>query len=175
MSFIRPEARAAIWRWRELLVGVGMIAVGASWALGPAGLLGWIGFAVIVAGISLSVVGIQRARFRGAADGPGVVTVDEGQITYFGPLSGGAIAAADLERVTLDPTANPAHWVLSQPDQPHLTIPVNAAGADALFDVFSSLPGIRTERMLAQMRDTTLHPVVIWERKSMRPPDHRLH
>lgn len=175
MSFIRPEARAAIGRWRELLVGLGLVCLGTYWAIGPAGLLGYVGYAAIIAGLALTIVGFQRARFRSGAGGPGIVTVDEGQITYFGPVSGGAIASADIERVTLDPTTDPAHWILSQPGQPHIAIPVNAEGADALFDVFSGLPGIRTERMLAQMRSSPLHPVVIWEHKTMRPPDHRLH
>jgi len=43
-------------------------------------------------------------------------------------------------------------------------IPVNAEGADALFDAFASLPGLKTERMLAQLRDAPKSTVLIWER-----------
>ncbi|MBI6628560.1 hypothetical protein [Pontibaca salina] len=175
MSLIRPAAREALWRWREGLAGVGVLVLGASWALGPRGLLGWAGWALVIIGAVLIVVGIQRARFRAGGGGPGVVQVVEGQITYFGPLSGGAVATRALERLTLDPTAKPAHWVLDQPGQPTLYIPVNAEGSDALFDVFSSLPGLRTERMLSELRGGAKHPVVIWERHSQRPPSHRLH
>lgn len=175
MSFIRPEARAEIWRWREVLAGAAIGLLGISWITGPGGLLGWIGWVVLAAGVALTFIGVQRARFRTGSGGPGVVLVDEGQITYYGPLTGGVIAADDLERLTLDPTAKPPHWALEQPGQPPLHIPVNAEGADALFDVFSTLPGLQTERMLAELNGRAVHPVVIWERHSLRPPELRLH
>ena len=164
MSFIRPEARAAVWRWREVLIGGGVAALGTSWVLGPGGLLGWVGWLLVAAGAALVVVGLQRARFRAGSNGPGVVTVDEGQIAYFGPLTGGAVALSEIERLTLDPTAKPPHWVLQQPGQPPLHIPINAKGSDALFDVFATLPGLRTEHMLGALNCSDTHPVVIWER-----------
>lgn len=175
MSFLRPEAKAALWRAREVLAGLAIGLVGLSWISGPAGLLGLVGWALILGGLVLLVAGVQRMRFRGKGEGgPGVVSVDEGQISYFGPLTGGAVAAQDLERLTLDPSAKPAHWVLTQPGVPALAIPVNAAGSEALFDVFSTLPGIRTERMLANLQGRGEHPVVIWERTPSRPPHLRL-
>ncbi|MCA0871792.1 hypothetical protein LCL97_13220 [Seohaeicola saemankumensis] len=175
MSFIRPEAKAALWRWREVIAGVALAVLGASWVTGPGGLLGWVGLALVAAGTALVVIGIQRARFRRTIGGPGIVQVDEGQITYFGPLTGGAAAVADLQSLALDPTAKPAHWVLVRRGEPPLTIPVNAEGSDALFDAFASLPGLRVQRMLAELNGNTPHPVVIWERSSDRPPRHRLH
>ena len=54
-------------------------------------------------------------------------------------------------------------------------IPVNAAGADALFDAFSKLPGLRTERMLSELRAQRGHAVVIWERTPLRPAHALLH
>jgi len=175
MSFVRPEAGAALWRWREVLIGGGIAALGLSWVLGPGGLLGWVGWPLIAAGLALMVVGLQRARFRAGSDGPGIVTVVEAQITYFGPLTGGAVALSDLERLRLDPTAKPPHWVLHQPGQPPLHIPVNAKGAEALFDVFATLPGLRTEHMLGALNTPGDHPVVIWQRNTERmmlPPLH---
>ena len=56
-----------------------------------------------------------------------------------------------------------------------LFIPVNAEGSDGLFDVFAALPGLRTERMLSQLRAGGAHPVVIWERRPMRPATRSLH
>ena len=175
MSFVRPEAKAAMWRWREILVAAAMMLVGISWIGGPGGLLGWLGWVLIVVSVALTVIGIQRGRFRNGAGGPGVVSVDEGQISYLGPLTGGVVAARELERLALDPTTRPAHWVLEQPDQPSLHIPVNAEGAEALFDVFSSLPGIKTEQMLSELSGRAVHPVVIWERHPSRPQGLRLH
>jgi len=174
MSFIRPEARATLHRWREALAGAGLGALGLYWALSVGGLLGWIGWLLLPAGAGIAVIGVQRARFRSSGHGPGVVLVDEGEITYMGPLSGGSVSVADLERLVLDPTARPAHWVLDQPGQPVLHIPVNAEGAADLFDVFATLPGLRTERMLAELNRDGSHPVVIWERRPMRPAQLRL-
>ncbi|WP_299899291.1 hypothetical protein [uncultured Ruegeria sp.] len=175
MSFFRPEAKLALWRWREVLVSVFVLILGVSWVSGPGGLLAWVGWFLIVVSAALAVIGIQRARFRTGAGGQGVVTVDEGQITYLGPLDGGIVATREIERLALDPTSSPAHWVLDQPGQPTLHIPVNAEGAEALFDVFSSLPGLKTEQMLSELNGRSPHKVVIWERTSSRPPHLRLH
>ncbi len=174
MSFIRPEARAALHRWREALTGAAVMALGLYWALSVGGFLGWVGWLLVPAGAALAVIGLQRARFRAAGQGPGVVMVDEGEITYMGPLSGGSVSVSDLERLVLDPTARPAHWVLDQPGQPVLHIPVNAEGAADLFDVFATLPGLRTERMLAELNRGGAHAVVIWERHPTRPAHLRL-
>lgn len=176
MSFIRPEARAELWRWREVLTGIGLALLGLSWISGPGGLLGGIGWAVVAIASIVVVVGVQRARFRTGNGGPGVVLVDERQITYYGPLTGGVIATENLEKLTLDPTAKPAHWILDQHGQPPLHIPVTAEGADDLFDVFSTLPGLQTQRMLAELTGTGGLPVVIWERNTTERPAHmRLH
>ncbi|WP_397544638.1 hypothetical protein, partial [Roseovarius salis] len=156
----------ALWRWREVLAGGGTAALGLWWSLGTTGLLPWLGGVLVLAGAALVAAGVQRARFRGAAGGPGVVRVDEGQIAYFGPLTGGVIALSEMSTLALDRGARPPHWVLSQPGHDELRIPLNAEGAEALFDVFASLPGLRTERMLAEMHRDSAKPVVIW-----RQPD----
>ena len=168
MSFVRPKASRVIRRWREMLIGIGVALLGLSWVLGPGGLLGWLGWLMIAAGAALVVIGIQRARFRAKSQAPGIVTVDEGQIAYFGPLTGGAVALSELERLKLDPTAKPPHWVLYQPGQPALHIPVGAKGGEALFDVFATLPGLRTEHMLSVLNAPGTDPVVIWERGTER-------
>ena len=175
LSFIRPDAQAVLTRWREVLIGGAIILLGLYMIVGPAGLLGWVGWPVAAAGLALLVVGLQRAGFRRSGQGPGTVQVDEGQIVYFGPLSGGAVALPDLEQLIYDPTAKPEHWLLQSRGQPDLQIPVNADGAEALFDVFARLPGLRTQRMLATMRASHVHPVVIWQRHPNRASLPRLH
>ncbi|QBF33563.1 hypothetical protein [Thalassococcus sp. S3] len=174
MSFIRPELQDALLRWREVVAGLALMALGLYWALSN-GILFWLGLVLIAISAGLIVIGVQRARFRGQGGGPGVVQVDEGQISYFGPLTGGIVATAEIERLALDPTQMPAHWVLERPGQPPLHIPVTAAGADALFDVFSTLPGLKTSQMLSEMHSASPHPVVIWERTPSRPAGLRLH
>ena len=175
MSFIRPEAARALRRWREALVGVGVLILGLMWVFGRPGLLQMLGYAVVLIGLVFIWVGFQRARFRSSGGGAGAVQVDEGQITYFGPLTGGATDIADMERLTLDRSLKPAHWRLDAPGTPALLIPVNAAGSDALFDAFATLPGLQTERMLHELNTSAHQAVVIWERTSMRPPTARLH
>ena len=173
--FFRPEAKAALWRWREMIVAAAIAILGLWWIVGPGRLLAVPGWAFLVGGIALGLVGFQRGRFRGAGDGPGAVQVDEGQIAYFGPLTGGVVALASLERLSLDATSSPAHWRLDAPDQAAVLIPVNAAGSDALFDAFSKLPGLRTERMLSELRSRRRHAVVIWSRTPLRPAHALLH
>jgi hypothetical protein len=175
MSFFRPEAKAALWRWRELLAAAGLGGLGVWWTLGPGGLLGWIGAVLIALAGAIAVIGLQRGRFRTGAGGPGVVMVDEGEIAYMGPLTGGAVAITDIERLALDPTARPAHWLLERAGAMPLCIPVNAEGAEALFDAFATLPGLRTERMLAELGGGASGPVVIWERRPQPQPVQRLH
>ena len=167
MSFVRPEAMQSLTRWREVLIGSAVLTLGTWWVLGTGGLLHWIGYAVAAGGLALIAAGIQRARFRGAKGGAGVVQVDEGQIAYFGPLTGGAVARSEMTAVLIDPSGQPAHWVLRQPDQPDLHIPVNAEGADDLFDAFAALPGLRTEYMLAQMKAPGDQPTVIWQKRTV--------
>jgi hypothetical protein len=166
MPFFRPEATAHINRWREALLGGGLFGLGLWWVLGPGRLLTLPAVALMVAGAALIWIGVQRARFRSAGDGPGAVDVDEGQIVYFGPLTGGAVALREISRLTLDRSQHPAHWRLDQPGLDPVMIPVNAAGAEMLFDAFATLPGLKTERMLAALQSGSRHPIVIWQRDS---------
>ncbi|SFR14880.1 hypothetical protein [Poseidonocella sedimentorum] len=158
----RPEAMAQIKRWREVLAGTALVVLGLFWAIGRVGLLSWVGWGLVLLGVALGFAGIQRARFFRATGGPGVVDLDEGQVTYLGPVSGGAVALRSLSRLDLDPSGHPAQWVLYQPGQPALHIPVNATGAEALFDAFATLPGLRTERMLAELKAGRGRVVTIW-------------
>ncbi len=175
MSFIRPEAQAFLWRWRELLGALALLLLGLRWTIWGIGLMQITGWACVALALVLGVVGAQRMRFRLGSGGPGVVQVTEGQISYFGPLTGGAVARSEIETLRLDHTARPSHWVLEQPGQSPLAIPVTAAGADALFDVFASLPGLKTERMLSELHHKGPHQVVIWQRSPEPRSQYRLH
>ena len=162
MSFLRPEATAQLLRWREVMIGVALFTLGMIWVLTRSGLLPYLGAGFAGLGIALIMVGRQRARFRLPGRGPGIVNVTEDQIAYFGPVTGGTIALDDLEQLSLDSTEEPAHWVLIQHGEPELCIPVTAEGAEALFDAFARLPGLKTEHMLAQMHGLSGARVVIW-------------
>ena len=165
MSFIRPEAARALSRWRETLVGLGVAAFGTLLVLTSYGLVWGIGVALAVAGALLALAGIQRARFRRGGEGPGMVQVLEGQVTYFGPFGGGSVSSGDLSRIELEPggSASPS-WVVTAGYGDSLRIPVDAAGAEALFDVFAGLPGLDTEAMLKMLETPPSHRVTVWQR-----------
>lgn len=166
-SFIRPEARDAILRWKEALFGALLVALGARWGLGH-GLMQWVGLAFVIIGVIVLYTGVQRARFRAGSGGPGVVRVDEGEITYYGPLNGGSVSIADLTALYLTGGGRTRSWILHQPGREDLHVPLNAEGGEQLFDTFASLPGLRTEHMLSQMKARSLHPVVIWQKEAAR-------
>lgn len=172
---IRPEAKAQLMRWREVLAGSFTALLGLWWLLGPGRLLILPAIGLLVVGAGLIWVGVQRARFRSAGEGPGTVSVDEGQITYFGPLTGGAVALREMSQLDLDKSLFPAHWRLAQPGQPDLLIPVNAEGADGLFDAFATLSDLKTERMLHAMQGQHKHLIVIWQKDASKNTPIALH
>jgi hypothetical protein len=148
------------------MIGLAVFALGLMWFAGGRGILVYVGLFLIAAGGLLIFAGVQRARFRMGDGGRGVVQVIEGQVTYFGPLNGGTVSIADLIRVELDATAAPnRNWVLHDPAAPLLQIPVNAEGAEALFDAFTGLQGLKTEKMLAELQRAPPRHAVIWQSK----------
>mgnify|MGYP006267479395 FL=1 len=164
MSLIRPELAAAFWRWRETLAGMAVGVFGAVWALWAHGFMAWLAVPVIGLAAALVWIGRQRARFRTAGDGPGVVVVDEGRVAYWGPLTGGTIDIDVIASVALDRTGLPPHWVLASTEGA-LQVPVTAKGAEALLDVFAGLPGFRTEDALAALHAPDIAVLPIWRRE----------
>ncbi|MEM8958771.1 MAG: hypothetical protein AAGC86_13270 [Pseudomonadota bacterium] len=160
---IRPELIALARRWRESLTGAGLVVLGLWAGLAATGLLGVLGWIALSAGLALAAAGIQRARFRdGAGEGPGVVTVTEGQIAYFGPLDGGVVAMDLLSELSFDPRSSPPVWVLRHGGGAPVHIPVTATGAEALFDAFEQLPGLDMQRLLALREHPGDTPVSLW-------------
>lgn len=160
---MRPEASAALSRWREVLYAAGIALFGLWWAWGGIGIVKWIGFIILAIAAILAIAGIQRGRFRQSGLGPGIVQVAERRLAYFGPLEGGAMDITDLTRLELDPTSHPApSWRLTGIGGQSLAIPVNANGADLLFDLFGSLDGLQTEAMLDVLSQKPDQVVEIW-------------
>lgn len=167
MSFVRPEARAEIWRWREVIFGLLVVALAAYWFTGH-GLLHWVSYPAAIAGIALIWIGVPRARFRGPGGGPGVVQIVERRVSYFGPLTGGMIDLNELSALALDATAHPPHWELTVIGEPPLHIPVSAQGADALFDAFQSLPKLNTGKLVGVL-DLKEGRHIVWRKTSGGP------
>ncbi len=146
---IRAEARAHLWRWREVLLGAAIIGFG-LWIAAPGGyVLVPLGLAVASLGLGFVVLGLRRLRFVGGGFGPGVVTVDEGEVSYMGPQVGGFISLSDLAELRLITLRGKRMWRLKQTDGQAILVPLDAAGADALFDAFSQLPGLSSASLVA--------------------------
>ena len=176
VSFVRPSARAAILRWREALIGAGLLALGVYWSFwtGP-GLLTWVGLLVTLLGAALLFAGLQKGRSRLGGGGPGVVQIVERRIGYFGPLNGGVVDLDAITALSFDPTQHPPIWTIAHDAGPALMVPVNAEGADALFDAFASLPGLSPGRVASVSKQAGTRAVVLWRRPDVQDRIARLH
>lgn len=168
MSLIRAEARAALWRWREVLVGCACCLFG-IWAFTqPGPVVNGIGAAAGLAGLGLVLIALRRLQFRGDEEAPGIVTIDEAQITYFGPVSGGSVSRAALREIRLRTQDGNHSWFLVTTSGEALTIPHGARGAEQLFDAFAALPGLDTPELLAKLTQKTDASVTVWRRPGER-------
>ena len=148
---IRREVRLALWQWREVLLAAAVAGAG-LWIAAQGGLV-LMPIGLLLAGLALAAAlqGWRRMRFAQGAEAPGIVEVDEAQISYMGPQVGGFISVAELVEVRLVSLRGRRLWRLRQADGQALLVPVDAAGADALFDVFAALPGMDMAALLSAL------------------------
>ncbi len=155
---IRPELVAALTKAREVIAALGLALVG-IW-IGTRGgyfLLG-VGGAVIAFAAAFGLIALRRLRFAQGNAAPGIVEVDEAEIRFLGPRTGGAVSLADLAELRLITMRGRRAWRLKQTDGQALLIPVDASGADRLFDAFSALPGMNTQSLVAALTPPTIPP-----------------
>jgi hypothetical protein len=146
---IRPEAQAQLWRLREVFAAAGLAALGLWFMVLGGFLLLPIGAVIVVLAAGFGVLAWRRMRFAQSGDAPGVVEFDEGQVSYFGPDTGGAVALRELVELRLLTLGGQRVWRLKQQDGQALLIPVAALGAERLFDAFAALPGMDTAALVA--------------------------
>lgn len=179
MSFLRPGAVAALRRWAETGAWAALGTGGALWLFAAAGLASpWregLALAALAAGLLLARSAALAALGARAARAPGVVSVAERRVAYFGPHQGGFVSLDEIAAIELW-AADPAHWrheaewVLRPPaPEPALIVPVSAAGAGGLIDAFAALPGFSPERALAALRAPEGATVAIWARGGPAP------
>lgn len=161
--FLRPEAIAVLKRWSEVIAGAVIMALGV-WTLSRAG---WImqaaGAGLILLGAAMSFAAWRRARFSGFSGGPGVVEVDERQISYFGAYEGGAVSLDMLARVTmLSDDHKQLVWLFEEDGGQSLSIPAAAAGADQIYDALAALPGVDYDAATRAIRAGSHESFVIW-------------
>ncbi|MEO8242038.1 MAG: hypothetical protein ABI832_06965 [bacterium] len=156
MTLIRPEVTNLIWRareviWAGLVVGLGgwLIALG-GFVLIPLG--------VIIGGIGLvlAVTALRRMRFEQGVVAPGIVELDEAQVGYLGPEVGGFLSLPELVELRILSLRGRRLWRLKQADGQALLIPVDAKGAERLFDAFANLPGMDTASLVAALEQPAL-------------------
>lgn len=175
MNFIRPELRAAFWRWREVILATVLAAAG-IWIAAQGGyLFAALGLLLSALGLGWALTAWRRLRFQQDGEAPGIVRVTEAEIAYFGTRVGGFVGLPDLSEIRLLTLRGRRIWKLRQGDGQTLHIPVEALGAEALFDAFAALPGIDTAALVAalggqgpsQSRVIALAEVdrLIWARK----------
>ena len=174
---IRADARAAMWRWREVAFAVAVVGLG-LWLVGLGGWVLWpLGASLVAVGLASGLVALRRLRFLREVEAPGVVEVDEGQVGYLGPSFGGYVSLTELSELRLVRLHGLAHWRLKQADGQTLLIPIAASGADKLYDAFAVLPGVdmaAVTQALAQDSDAQ----TLWRRSGAlaksAPADHEL-
>lgn len=179
---IRPEFIQLIWRGRELLWALVVVFCG-LWLVWLGGfVLVPLGVVIAALGSGMALLAWRRMRFAQTVDAPGIVEVNEAQVGYLGPANGGFVSLAELVEVRLVTVRQRRFWRLKQADGQTLLIPVEAEGADGLFDAFASLPGMDTATLVAaldpvvtQAQETTKGMLantsaeirVVWRRKGV--------
>ena len=149
MPLIRPEVMARIVQLREVMAAAafGLFGLWLVW-LGGYVLLP-LGAVVLVMAAVWALNALRRMRFAQGVHAPGVVEVDEGQIGYLGPSFGGYVAIPDLTELRLVTMHGRRMWRLKQADGQAVLVPIDAAGAERLFDAFASLPGMDMAVLMA--------------------------
>jgi hypothetical protein len=151
MTPIRLELLAALQRNAELLAALALAAFGTWTATRGGYLLTPLGLALLALGAGWALTSWRRLRFQQDGEAPGIVRVTEAQIAYMGPRVGGFVGLPDLAEVRLMTLRGRRAWKLRQGDGQQLYIPVEADGAEALFDAFASLPGMDTAALVAAL------------------------
>ena len=151
MSLIRPEVAARLIRWREPLCAAALALLGLWIATRGGWLLAPLGAGVVALGAGWAAMAVRRLRFAPEVAAPGMVEVDEGLVGYLGPAFGGFVALPDLVELRLLTMQGRRLWRLKQADGQALLIPVDAVGAERLYDAFASLPGMDTAALVAAL------------------------
>lgn len=168
---IRPELRSWLHRWREM-IAAGVLAALALWVMAGGGyLLVPLGAGLAALAVGWGLIAFRRLRFQRGVAAPGVVEVDEGQVGYFGPTFGGFVALADLAELRLAEYFGARAWRLKTADGQVLLIPVDAAGADRLYDAFATLPGVDMAALTAAL-DHGQPTLPLWTARAARLARH---
>lgn len=171
MDFIRPELRAILWRWREVILLVGIIVCSTYMFIVGAGLVRVITIGLIIIGLAFVYPAIRQARATSPVVSVGVVEITERRIRYMGPETGSEISANDLNMVQIesrdekDPNRD-VTWIFEDIYGGSMAIPSGAQGARALLDAVSSLPGADLDAVVRAMGYPQRNLFTIWKKQN---------
>ena len=149
---IRPELQAKLWAAREVIIAA-LIALLGLWFALRGGIIPLVlGGPLAIIAAWFAVLALRRLRFGQDIAAPGIVELDEAQISYFGPDGGGFVSVRELAELRLAYVQGRRFWRLKQADGQTLLIPVDAQGAAHLFDSFAALPGMDSQSLVAALQ-----------------------
>jgi hypothetical protein len=148
---IRPEVRALARRWADPAAGAALAGLGLWLVLGGGWLTAALGVALAALGAGWLVLALRRRRFAADPGAPGIVEIDEGRVRYLHPVLPGEISLDDLAELHLAHFRGRRVWRMVDTGGRGLVVPLDAAGAPALFDAFAALPGLDTAALVAAL------------------------
>jgi len=169
MSFLRPEATAALRRWAEPAAAA-VLAGLAGWAgVGGAlqgSVLGWIALAAAALALFWLRAALLNALAARPVTGAGLVVLREGEVGFMGPERGGFVELDYLVRSELYGTGagRPPVWRLVGREGPTLVIPASAEGADRLPEALTVLPGYSDLVAVGLLQRNRPGRHLVWER-----------
>jgi hypothetical protein len=185
MSFLRPEAKTTLLQWRDVILGLALVALGMWLGFGASGLVWIFAGAIVGIGAALAWTGWQRARIRRREGGRGVVELDERQLSFLDAGSGAVVALSDVTRIEIeitgtgtgsrtssgtgiststDPGQDDMFWIFTRPGESAARIPASAVGSDKMIDALAGFPGANYENVIKASGTTDAGLFVIWQK-----------
>ncbi|MEO1492377.1 MAG: hypothetical protein AAFV19_09535 [Pseudomonadota bacterium] len=138
----------------------------------------WFGLVPTILGAIAALVAVAAAQKllvakRSGRDGPGIVLIDEGRISFFGPFGGAVMTLDDLTSVEITIASGPGgtaspYWVLGDLTGAVVHIPSTAEHAEELVDALGTLPGFDRMAVVRAMAAQTPAHYEIWQRPGWR-------
>jgi hypothetical protein len=156
--------------YAEVFAGAIIAVIGVYNILRPGWVLQALGAVCILAGCAIAFTAFRRARFPTAQDGPGVVEVDERQISYFSAYAGGSVSIEALARIRIEtndagPWGEDMYWIFEEDGGNSLQIPASASNIELLFDAFAALDGVNYDAVTNATRATENGEFLIWSKQ----------
>lgn len=148
---LRPEALRQIRRWSEPGAGIVVLAAGLWIATRGGWLLPVVGLPLAGLGGGFALLALRRMRFAPEIAAPGIVELDEGRIRYLHPRMPGEVNLPDLAEIRLLALRGRRVWRLRETTGATMLVPLDAAGAERLFDAFATLPGLTSADLVASL------------------------